>query len=160
MEVVRADRVTATEAEILQAAQTGNIVLAGREYAYADSAEEAAEWSYWFTDPDCDIWTGVNSDEVVGWIWETEHEFYMVLQQDDHYVFCHCSSVGEWDPYLNEYVDLGWIWLDADNPFSMLGDIMTMNEAEGFCYKFNPQICGLGLNDEGQIVPSWNSTGK
>jgi RNA polymerase sigma factor (sigma-70 family) len=160
MKVVRADRVTATEAELQQAAQTGTIVLSGREYPYADSAEEAAEWGNWFTNPECDRWTGVNSDEVVGWVRRTENQFYKVLQQDDYYIFYHCSSVGEWDPYLNEFTDVGWLWLDADNPFSMLGDIRTMDEANGFCYKFDPQVSGLGLNDQGQIVPGWHSAGK
>ena len=160
LEVVRVDRVTATEAEIQQAAQAGTIVLAGREYAYADSAEEAAEWDNCFANPGCDDWTGVNSDEVFAWIRKNENTFYKVLQQDGHYVFYHCSSVGEWDPYLNEFTDVGWLWLDADNPFNIIGEISSMNEEEGYCYKFDPQICGLGLNDQGQIVPGWHSAGK
>lgn len=87
----------------------------------------------------------------------------MVRQQEDRYVFIHCSPAGgEWDPYLNEYVDLGWLWLDADNPYSMPDDdpystgdyYKPISEVEAVYYHFDLVDCGLSLNDEGQIVPS------
>ena len=159
LNVVRADRLTATETEIQQAAQTGSIVLAGKEYPYADSAEEAAEWSEKFTNPHDSDGLGINNDEVVGWI-QSNEGYYKVMRQDDRYVFFHCSWVGEWDPYLNEYVDLGWLWLDADNPYSTIGDSKPLSESRGFYYIFDAGVCGLSLNDEGQIVPSWNSAGR
>lgn len=164
LNVVRADHVTATETEIRQAAQTGTIVLAGQEYPYADSVEEAMEWEWGNdTNPDTDNWTGFNNDNVVGWIRKSERAYNMVRQQEDRYVFIHCSPAGgEWDPYLNEYVDLGWLWLDADNPYSMPDDdpystgdyYKPISEVEAVYYHFDLVDYGLSLNAEGQIVPS------
>ena len=164
LRVARADYLTATEAEIQQAAQTGTIVLAGIEYPYADSVEEAAEWSSTFTDPSDADWNGVNDDNVVGWIHISQSQdfqegFYMVVRRDNHYIFNLCSRVGQFDPYLNEYTDLGWLWLDADNPYSDLGMITPIREANNHSYERRVQSCELILNDEGQIVPCWREAG-
>ena len=165
LRVARADYLTATEAEIQQAAQTGTIVLAGIEYPYADSVEEAAEWSSTFTDPSDADWNGVNDDNVVGWIHISQSQdfqegFYMVVRRDNHYIFNLCSRVGQFDPYLNEYTDLGWLWLDADNPYSDLGMITPIREANNHSYERRVQSCELILNDEGQIVPCWREAGR
>ena len=156
LKIGRSDRVTATEEEIQQARQTGTIEVNGVEYLYTESADQAEEWAG-------DSWhNGYRTDEAVAWICRANGGFcfYNVLRENDSYSFFSIWPCED-DGYLRTIQTVGWLWLDADNPYQFGYEIeeTTMEKGNNY-YMFKPEVVLLRLNDKGELMPLWHSSGR
>ena len=118
--VVRTLAVTASEAELTQAKQTGTITLNGQEYRYTDSQEQLDEWlegsimQYCISVPE----DGVILDASLGSAAEAftgKGGFYEVGKVGDIYVFAYSAAGGFWQRIENT-ANEDLVWLDGDMP--------------------------------------------
>jgi hypothetical protein len=118
--VVRTVAVTASEAELTQAKQTGTITLNGQEYRYTDSQEQLDEWldgaimQYSISVPK----DGVILDARLGSAAEAftgKGGFYEVGKVGDIYVFAYSAAGGFWQRIENT-ANEDLVWLDGDMP--------------------------------------------
>ena len=118
--VVRTVAVTASEAELTQAKQTGTITLNGQEYRYTDSQEQLDEWlegsimQHSISVPE----DGVILDASLGSAAEAftgKGGFYEVGKVGDIYVFAYSAAGGFWQRIENT-ANEDLVWLDGDMP--------------------------------------------
>jgi RNA polymerase sigma factor (sigma-70 family) len=121
------------EEEIRQARESRSIVLQGEEYEYTESKDQAKEWFR-------GDWSEPEGFHVVGYVMKVDRSNsnsyasadYFVCQQDDGYCFYTVwwnSSVSQYSgEYLYSYEPVGWLWMDADSPYSENGDLSTTIE--------------------------------
>ena len=118
--VVRTLAVTASEAELTQAKQTGTITLNGQEYRYTDSQEQLDEWlegsimQHSISVPE----DGVILDASLGSAAEAftgKGGFYEVGKVGDIYVFAYSAAGGFWQRIENT-ANEDLVWLDGDMP--------------------------------------------
>ncbi len=117
------------EEEIRQARESRSIVLQGEEYEYTESKDQAKEWFR-------GDWSEPEGFHVVGYVRSNSNSYasadYFVCQQDDGYCFYTVwwnSSVSQYSgEYLYSYEPVGWLWMDADSPYSENGDLSTTIE--------------------------------
>jgi RNA polymerase sigma factor (sigma-70 family) len=118
VKVVENKPLVVTEADIQQARQNGSIILAGTEYRYTESKEEAEEW-------------GNRSlrDDGEGWLLVSRQTVLTIVKTDDGFVFAY-SGLYPGDQYLssNSKTIIGWIWFDADTSVDDLGEISSFAE--------------------------------
>lgn len=121
------------EEEIRQARESRSIVLQGEEYEYTESKDQAKEWFR-------GDWSEPEGFHVVGYVMKVDRSNsnsyasadYFVCQQDDGYCFYTVwwnSSVSQYSgEYLYSYEPVGWLWMDADSPYSENGYLSTTIE--------------------------------
>ena len=118
--VVRTLAVTASEAELTQAKQTGTITLNGQEYRYTDSQEQLDEWlegsimQHNISVPE----DGVILDASLGSAAEAftgKGGFYEVGKVGNIYVFAYSAAGGFWQRIENT-ANEDLVWLDGDMP--------------------------------------------
>ena len=148
LKIGRSDRVTATEEEIQQARQTGTIEVNGVEYLYTESADQAEEWASGY------------STEAVAWIRREDGAVCNVLRENGSYLFFSDHYIQD-DGYLRTIQTVGWLWLDADNPYQFGYEVeeTTMDKGNNY-YMFKPEVVLLQLNDKGELMPVWHTSGR
>ena len=156
LRVFRHKLVTATEEEIRQAGQTGAIVLNGVEYAYTESSAQAEEWA-----GERNWQNRYEPDDTEAWVCDANTgSVYNVVRMDDNYQFI-AIWYFESPEYIEDIQPVGWLWLDAENPYDDCGTMITVGECNNF-YVFmrNQKSCLLRLSDAGEIIPMWVSAGR
>lgn len=158
--VSHSTHVSASEEDIQRAKQTGTIVIEGKEYRYADSDEKAVELAKELKGDSSDAssmiengwdWACDDYDEAAGWALNADSRLYKILRKGERYYFLVCDPVGVHDPLVQEYTDMGWIWLDDDTP--VFGNASGMDELPPW-----PRDCILGLEENGNISVDLCST--
>ena len=117
--VVVYERISATEAELLQARQSGSIVLNGEEHAYTESREQAEEWGYVYeNDEEAEGWSG--------WIQGSRSACPVWRIGDRYYFFDRYSLDGDYLRY-EEPTDVAWLFLD-DDTLTYDGEVIPFSE--------------------------------
>ena len=96
-------------------------------------------------------WASGDYDEAAGWALNADSRLYKILRKGERYYFLVCDPVGVHDPLVQEYTDMGWIWLDDDTP--VFGNASGMDELPPW-----PRDCILGLEENGNISVDLCST--
>ena len=160
--VVRANNVTVPAEEMAQmlkqAGQSGELILNGVEYRYTASLDQAHEWAQW---------DGFGEENKYGWITkktEATDEYnyvYGIYQEGDLFYFDAMIPTGESNSALDEFTELGWIWLDGDTKMGAISEGFTLRE--DFPYGIatsQRKFCELHLDENGEYQVDWLSAGR
>lgn len=173
--VIRTTPVLATEDELEQARQTGEIVLQGKRWQFTESGDQLEVWLLELPekqlgeDPQITIEDYKqqllcppyeNDPELRGWIRSDSNQFYAVRQVEDRYSF----DISAWVDYYNleEVTDLGWIWLDGDTPVQSVFDELTLDAFIEVC-PLTPgyvDVTVLTLGENGVLTVRYDSAGN
>ena len=117
--VVVYERISATEAELLQARQSGSIVLNGEEHAYTESREQAEKWGYVYEDDE-------EAEGWSGWIQGSRSACPVRRIGDLYYFFDYYTLDGDYLRY-EEPTDVAWLFL-GDDTLTYDGEVIPFSE--------------------------------
>ena len=147
--LVRTAALTATEAELAQAKQTGTITLNGQEYRYTESQTQFNEWMGWSE-------SFFSIEELGGRVVviETQHgpAYYGVYQAGDVYLFA--KEVGGVTTRIETVTNENWVWLDGTTPVVLgPGGSASSDSLETYLqnHSIASHICRLGRSEDGKV---------
>ena len=117
--VQRTESITATEAEMAQARETGKLVLDGTEYAYSESEEQLSAWTQGTRDGFYSLGDGVGLILSQDWLTGSNSDTSVFLESHkvgERYVFC--LEIGGVTTRLEKVTDSYSVYLDGDMPLT------------------------------------------
>lgn len=156
-QILRSQRVSATEEEISQARANGVMVVDGVEYVYTESADQVKQYLGYDIE-----WSDYQAD---AWIYRenaARKTVYKVRPENGAYTFLRAGVYEQ--SYITSYQPCAWFWMDAGSPFSMNGYIVSLEDvalAYGYVrngdYAYAQQLLERG---DGELLLFNRSSGK